>query len=93
VIEVLYTAIVSVEDGSTLNLRKKASTSSDILARIPKNEKIDVIEISGDWSKVIYNNINGYVMNKYLIKINKDEEEGEKVFYVRIKCASAQEAT
>ena len=92
VIKVLYNAYVAVEDGSTLNFRAGPSTKNDIISRIPKGAKVDVIEVSGDWSKIIYNNEIGYVKNDFLIKEEIPENNKVKEYYVKIKCSSENEA-
>ncbi len=50
-----------------LNFRKSASTSSNILATIPKNTSIEILDksISG-WYKVKYKNQTGYISSKYV---------------------------
>lgn len=59
------TARVTTESGS-LNLRKSASKSAKILATIPRNTVIDVLERGKTWSQVKYNGKTGFVMNEFL---------------------------
>lgn len=54
----------------TLNLRKEASTSSNILATISKGTECEFIEESGDWYKVKYKTYTGYVSKEY-VKLNE----------------------
>ncbi len=64
-----------------LNLRKSASTSSSILATIPKNTTIQVISKStSGWYKVEYKGATGYVSSKYvnLNDNNSDENTNDK---------------
>ena len=60
----------SLEKGVTtdnLNFRTGASTSSSIIATIPKNTTIEIIDKStSGWYKVKYNNNTGYVSSKYV---------------------------
>ena len=60
----------SVEKGvttSNVNFRKGASTSSSILATIPKNTTIEIVDKStSGWYKVEYKGNTGYVSNKYV---------------------------
>lgn len=51
---------------SNLNLREKSNTKSKIITIIPKNSRVEVLETSNDWSKVIYQDYIGYVFNYYL---------------------------
>ena len=52
--------------GGSLNLRASGSTSAKILKTIPNNTLLIVYEKGSSWSSVVYNNIAGYVMTKYL---------------------------
>lgn len=53
----------------TINLREKASTSSDKLAVVYKGEHVDVIMKQADgWSKVKYKKKTGYVKSEFLEK-------------------------
>lgn len=69
----------------TLNLREKASTSSDIVTLLSKGEKCELIEESGDWYKVKYKTYTGYVSKEYVKQENTntstqtttDTQEGE----------------
>lgn len=51
---------------SNLNLRKEPNAQSDIITTIPKESRVEVIENIGDWSNIIYNDIEGYVFNYFL---------------------------
>lgn len=59
-------------DTETLNLRKEASTSADILKLLSQNDEVEIISESNGWYKVKYKDIEGYVSKDY-IKV-KDEE-------------------
>ena len=67
-------AIVTTTSGR-LNLRAGKSTSSSILARIPKDQKVNVYERDTTWSKTYFDGKYGYVMNSFLTF------EGEKTQY------------
>ena len=52
---------------ANLNLRKSASTSSSILATIPKNTTIEISsKLSSGWYKVKYKGLTGYVSGQYI---------------------------
>ncbi|MBO5227274.1 MAG: SH3 domain-containing protein [Ruminococcus sp.] len=53
-------------DGSALNLRTYASTSSEIITQIPSGAKVQVIESDGSWAMITYNGISGYCSFDYL---------------------------
>lgn len=58
-------AVVTTTSGR-LNLRAGKSTSSSVLARIPKGQKVNVYERETTWSKTYFNGKYGYVMNSFL---------------------------
>lgn len=62
------TASVNTE---TLNLRKEASTSADIVELLSQNEELEVLSQDGDWYKVKHGNNTGYVKKEY-IKVKED---------------------
>lgn len=61
----------------TLNLRKEASTDSDILTLLSKGEKCELVEEAGDWYKIKYKTYTGYVTKEY-VKEEKDTSTNEK---------------
>lgn len=48
-----------------LNVREGASLSSKILGALPYGTGVEVVEVSGDWDKIIYNGGYGYIYAKY----------------------------
>ena len=68
----------STEKGITtanVNFRKSASTSSSILATIPKNTTVEIIDKStSGWYKVEYKGVTGYVSNKYITLGNANDK-------------------
>lgn len=65
------TAKVTVE---TANLRETADANSKILVQLSQNQEVEIVEEAGEWYKVKYNNITGYVRGD-LLDVNKDETE------------------
>ena len=57
------TAYVS-SDG--LNIRKEASTESEIVDVLGKNAKVTIVKDDGTWCKITYKNTEGYAPKKYL---------------------------
>lgn len=56
---------------SKLNLRSQPSTNSEVVASIPPNAKVVVLEkTNSEWSKVEYKDQTGYVATKYLTDNN-----------------------
>lgn len=70
IISLAQTATIITE---TLRLRKEPTTDSKILDLISEDEKVEVLESGlgddGNWYKVKYNDITGYVYGEY-IKVN-----------------------
>lgn len=52
---------------SSVNLRSAASVSSSRLLTIPKGAEIKVLDISGDFLHVTYNNKTGYIVAEYAV--------------------------
>ena len=48
---------------NAVNIREKPSTSSDILGSVSKGRKLEVINKSGDWTQVKFNNVKGYILS------------------------------
>ena len=55
-----------VTTNGSLNMREKASTSSSVLTRLPSGTKVLVLDDSGDWYKIAYNGMIGYVSDEYI---------------------------
>jgi SpoIID/LytB domain protein len=52
--------------GSNINLRKKASTSSDILMEMPDGAQVLLLDSADGWCHVIYQGLAGYVYAPYV---------------------------
>lgn len=68
-----YLAIVSnISEESSLNLRERASMSSEVLRRLYKNQQLIVLKDMADgWSHVKTDVIEGYVRSEYLQAIER----------------------
>ena len=62
------TAKVTVD---TANLRETTSSDSKILDLVNKGESVEVLETKGEWYKVKYKNITGY-LRKDLVQLNNE---------------------
>lgn len=58
--------LVIVVDCTSLRVRAKESTSSDIICKISKGEELDIVSSTKDWVKVEINNDFGYVAREYV---------------------------
>lgn len=51
---------------SSLNLRSQATTSSSIVKTLSKGTEVSVLYVTGNWSKVSVNGLEGFVYSSYL---------------------------
>ncbi len=52
----------------TLNIRESASQSSKVIARIAKDQEVEILEDNGEWLKVKYRTYTGFVSSKFITK-------------------------
>ena len=74
----------STSTGSTVNLRSQASTSGKILAKVPFESPVMVVEDLGDWCKVTWNGITGWMMANYIeyTDVSDDEDDSKDGYQV-----------
>lgn len=82
------TAYVS-SDG--LNIRKEASTESEIVDVLGKNAQVTIIQEDGTWCKITYKNTEGYAPKKYL-SYEKVEVTSRSSVEREVKVTNIQEA-
>ena len=63
---VMYDAIVQADNGYPVKMRQAPSATSSILASLPVGTIVKVLENTGDWDKISYDNTTGYMMHKFL---------------------------
>jgi len=73
-------ASTATVDVSAARLRKEANTTSNVLTKIYKNEKVEILETEGDWYKVKYKNQTGY-LKKDLVKEDVSEKKDNESTY------------
>lgn len=73
--DVIYKAEVIASSGNNVNLRAQPNKSSKILAKVPLKQIVDVLSTQNGWSKIIYQNITGYMMNEFLKKIDSPDQQ------------------
>ena len=66
ILTIVSFATTGTVDTESLNLRKEASTESNIIEILNNNEKIEILSEEGDWYKVKHNENTGYVNKKYI---------------------------
>lgn len=61
-----YKTVTISGSASRLNMRAGAGTSYELVGRVPKGARVELISETGDWSQISYNGMTGYVMSTYL---------------------------
>lgn len=101
VFEVLYQAKVVATSGSNVRMRKSASTSATVLKNIKLGKIVDVVEELDGWLKIVYEGEVGYMMTKFLDKIENTvtepesapvEQPAKKAWYVKVECENKDDA-
>ena len=70
-------AVVTTEsENGTVNIRAAASMDADIIGQLSSNDRVTVLGIEGDWTKIQANGVVGYVYSKYL-SLPEPEEQNE----------------
>ena len=75
--EVIVYKKVYAENGGSVNLRAKESTTSQLLERVPSGSTVLVNSEGSEWSNITYGNKTGYMMTKFLVSdIPSDDKKG-----------------
>lgn len=61
-----YTAYVTSENGKSVRMRSGAGTGYSTIASYAVGTKVDVLSVSGSWSRIRVSGKTGYMMNRYL---------------------------
>lgn len=78
--ETLFAEVAS-ESPAGLNMRADASTEAEIVTVLENGTMVEVISEEGEWTKIAYNGLEGYVMSAYLAYPETEEdEEFEELF-------------
>lgn len=56
-------------------LRKETSNTSIILEIIPKNDEFEILEKNGEWYRVNYKKIKGYVLSEFIEELQENNSE------------------
>ena len=68
-------AVVRTGNGGTLNMRQSAEKDSALLDQIPNNSLVIVLEKGDEWTRILYNDQEGFVMTSFLVFQNPDSSE------------------
>lgn len=89
VLPVLYQATVVATSGSTVRMRSEMSSAASVLKQIKLGKTVDVVAEYDGWKKIVYENQTGYMMDKFLQKI---EAPTQGTWYVKVECGSEENA-
>lgn len=64
------------KSGTTVNMRRQASLTSDIIARVPVGSTVLVRSDLGQWCGISYNGQTGYMQSNYLDYAGQGDETG-----------------
>lgn len=64
--------VYNIPADETVNLRKTASSSGTVLARVPYGEPVQASRYNSTWHSATYNNHSGYIMSKFLSTTDPD---------------------
>jgi len=84
--------VVDVPDDTSVNVRRIASTSADVLTRLPEGTIVEVTSDLGSWSHVNYSynqTGEGYIMSKFLVDGKVDVPDDTSVNVRRRPSTSA----
>lgn len=68
-------ALVTADQGKTVNMRANPSKDARVLAQIPIGELVDMIEEGSEWSSITYNGREGWMMSMFLVPVAGDPQE------------------
>ena len=63
-----YDILFEARATANVNMREEASTSSGVIAKVPKGETVQVVDYSGEWCYALFGDHEGYVAIRYLKK-------------------------
>lgn len=85
----LYQANVVANSGSTVRMRAEMTSSATVLKQIKLGKTVDVVAEFDGWKQIVYEGQTGYMMNKFLQKI---EAPTQGTWYVKVECGSEENA-
>ncbi|WMC92954.1 C40 family peptidase [Kineothrix sp. MB12-C1] len=59
-------AVVAVVNTDSLKVREEPNTDSEVVTMVPKGEELDVVEMNGDWVKILIDDEENYIASEYV---------------------------
>ena len=93
--------LVTVDEDSSLNIRKEASTDAEVVGKFYHGSGAEVLEVGDEWTKVKSGDVEGYVNNAYCVfgddarvyaEENCDKEATANADGIRVREASNTDA-
>ena len=86
------------DDATVLNLREAPDATSAVLDRVANGERLRVQRRQSEWTQVIYNGREGYLMNRYLsfwtgpddaldASLDGEEVDASQILYAGVESA------
>lgn len=60
---------------NSLNVRSGTGTSNPVIGKVTLNQKVEVLQLSGNWAKIKYGSSTGYVSKIYLKLLNQSAQK------------------
>ncbi len=73
-IDILYTAEVIAESGSTVRMRSKPLKNAPIVANVKVGTLANILGVSSDWFQIEVDGKHGYMMSKFLKRLGSVQE-------------------
>lgn len=84
-IDILYTAEVIAESGSTVRMRSKPLKNAPIVANVKVGTQANILEATSDWCQIEVDGKHGYMMSKFLKRLGSVPEfEPDQSDYIDI---------
>lgn len=80
----METAQVDSESGSTVRLRKTASTKAIAIANVPIGATVDVLDKQGPWWQITHAGKIGWMMAKFLKPSTADPDTGSPAGFLTV---------
>lgn len=70
----VYEAVVVAESGSNVRMRKRPTTDSETLVKVPLGETVQVNESAQGWAQIEWQGQTGYMMTKFLQRVEEVDD-------------------
>ncbi|MBR6515163.1 MAG: S-layer homology domain-containing protein [Clostridia bacterium] len=58
---------IYVVSTGTLNVRAQATTESSVIGKVYRDQRVEILEVSGNWGRISYNGQTGWVSMDYVV--------------------------